>query len=387
MAVDGQAPLAPFAASEATSRGRVHPEPHDAHRSLYQRDCDRIIHCAAFRVLENKTQVMVNHSDGLFRTRLTHSMEVAKLSRGLARELQVNEDLCEAVALAHDLGHTPFGHWGQDAMSECMKPYGGFEHNLQTLRIVDEVEHKYADFPGLNLTFETREGVLKRCPVELIEQMGELGERFRRKHQPTLEAQLVDAADFIAYTNHDLDDGLNLGMFTLAEACELELYQRFHSEVRAGAPKATPYVLQHEINRRMINAMLVDLIEATQTRLAQHTPTSPQQVREAAEPLAAHSPDMRKLLGPVTQFLHQRYYYHDTQQQVRKQAIKIIGEMFECFMHEPKRLPASISARIQDKEARHGRAGRARVVADHLASLSDRQIASEYERQNQAVTA
>ncbi|GAC1635245.1 MAG: hypothetical protein NVS9B10_31270 [Nevskia sp.] len=214
-------PLAPYAAREENSRGRRHREEAPATRSEYQRDRDRIVHSAAFRRLEYKTQVFVNHEGDLFRNRLTHSLEVAQITRSLARTLALNEDLSEAIALAHDLGHTPFGHAGQDALNDCMRDHGGFEHNAQSLRVVDELEDKYADFVGLNLTFETREGILKHCSERRARELGDVGERFLARQQPGLEAQLTNVADQIAYNNHDVDDGLRAGLFEIADLMEL----------------------------------------------------------------------------------------------------------------------------------------------------------------------
>ena len=232
--------LAPFAAQDASSRGRQYPEPPPGNRSEYQRDRDRIIHSAAFRRLEYKTQVFINHEGDLFRTRLTHSIEVAQIGRTIARALSLNEDLTEAIALAHDLGHTPFGHSGQDTLNECMRDYGGFEHNLQSLRVVDELEERYATFPGLNLTFETREGVLKHCSANNARKLGELGKRFLEKNQPSLEAQLVNIADEIAYNNHDVDDGLRSGLLSVDQLLEVALFARQYQAHRGcSAPDQT----------------------------------------------------------------------------------------------------------------------------------------------------
>ena len=376
MAVEtaGPAGLAACAASAAQSRGRVYPEPEDAVRMPYQRDCDRIIHAAAYRCLEYKTQVMVNHADGFFRTRLTHSMEVAKLARALARALRLNEDLAEAVALAHDLGHTPFGHVGQDTLDECMRGHGGFEHNVQSLRVIDRLEHKYAAFPGLNLCFETREGVLKRCPRELVQFFGPVAERFRRGWQPSLEAQLVDLADRIAYTNHDLDDGLGLEMLALDDARGLELFERAYREARALGSGLPRHSLLHEINRRMIHGMMQDLIAATRARLEEARPGSLQDVREQPRPLAGFSAEMRAALAPVTRFLNERYYRHPRLTEMAAQAKKVIRELFAALMERPEELPERLAARRRDKEEKYDVDGRARVIADYIAGLSDRHI-------------
>ncbi|HSW53153.1 MAG TPA: deoxyguanosinetriphosphate triphosphohydrolase, partial [Sulfuricaulis sp.] len=253
--------LALYAATDETSRGRRHHEPAPAHRSEYQRDRDRIIHSAAFRRLEYKTQVFINHEGDLFRTRLTHSIEVAQIARSVARALGLNEDLTEAIALAHDLGHTPFGHSGQDALNECLRDYGGFEHNLQSLRVVDVLEERYAEFPGLNLTFETREGILKHCSPRNARELGDLGKRFLEKTQPGLEAQLVNIADEIAYNNHDVDDGLRSGLLALEQLKPIALFSGQYDEVLQRYPDIPPRRAIYETIRRMINQVVTDLIE------------------------------------------------------------------------------------------------------------------------------
>src|SRR5512138_1403763 len=245
--------LAPYAAHDSRTRARRYAESPPAFRSEFQRARDRIIHSNAFRRLVYKTQVFVNHEGDLYRTRLTHSIEVAQIARTIARALRLNETLAEAICLAHDLGHTPFGHAGQDALNDCMKPYGGFEHNLQSLRVVDELEERYAAFPGLNLTFETREGILKHCSLNNARQLGELGERFIKRRQPTLEAQIANLADEIAYNNHDLDDGLRAGLIDLEELRQVPLFRRQLETVIALYPQLQDRRLIHEVVRRMIN--------------------------------------------------------------------------------------------------------------------------------------
>jgi dGTPase len=266
--------LAPYAAHSGHSRGRRHAEPLAAPRSEFQRDRDRIIHSTAFRRLEYKTQVFVNHEGDLFRTRLTHSLEVAQIGRTLARMLSLDEDLVETIALAHDLGHTPFGHTGQDALNECMQAHGGFEHNLQSLRVVDELEQKYAEFDGLNLTFEAREGILKHCARKNAEKLGEVGARFLTGHQPGLEAQITNLADEIAYNNHDIDDGLRSGLITLDQLEALSLFRRHLDEVRQRYPALVDRRLIHETVRRMINTLVVDLVMQTRVNLDTCKPAS-----------------------------------------------------------------------------------------------------------------
>src|SRR3954469_7018544 len=233
-------PLAPYAAIDEQSRGRRYPEPPPRFRSEFQRDRDRIVHCNAFRRLVYKTQVFVNHEGDLYRTRVTHSLEVAQIGRTVARALSVNETLSEAICLAHDLGHTPFGHAGQDALNDCMREFGGFEHNLQSLRVVDELEERYAEFPGLNLTFEVREGILKHCSVANARQLGDIGERFLQRRQPGLEAQLANLADAIAYNNHDVDDGLRAGLITVEDLRDVRVFARFHAAISEQYPQTSP---------------------------------------------------------------------------------------------------------------------------------------------------
>ena len=263
-----EAILAPYAATSTCSRGRQHNEPAPAYRSEYQRDRDRIIHSAAFRRLEYKTQVFVNHEGDLFRTRLTHSIEVAQVARSIARALRLNEDLTEGIALAHDLGHTPFGHAGQDALNACMQDYGGFEHNLQSLRVVEKLEERYADFQGLNLTFETREGILKHCSRKHARDLGELGRRFLERQQPSLEAQLTNLADEIAYNSHDVDDGLRSGLIDVEALAEVQLFREQYDTVRTRYPDLAPRRTIHEVVRRLIGCQVIDLVETSSQLLA-----------------------------------------------------------------------------------------------------------------------
>jgi dGTPase len=289
---DFDAGLAPYAAHSAQSRGRKHPESAPGSRSQFQRDRDRIIHSTAFRRLEYKTQVFLNHEGDLFRTRLTHSIEVAQIGRTLARSLRLNEDLVEATALAHDLGHTPFGHVGQDVLNECMAEFGGFEHNLQSLRVVDHLEEHYGAFDGLNLTFETREGILKHCSPNNARVLGELGQRFIDRTQPSLEAQLTNLADEIAYNNHDIDDGLRSGLLTMAQMEEVELFARHRHAVEQTYPGLAGRRALYETIRLMITAMTADLVETSCALIRDAAPNSIDDVR-AAPPLIRFSLQMR----------------------------------------------------------------------------------------------
>ena len=265
---DLEGTLAPYAAHSAQTRGRVPAEPPYTSRTEFQRDRDRIIHSTAFRRLEYKTQVFVNHEGDLFRTRLTHSLEVAQIASSIARSLRLNEDLVEAVSLAHDLGNTPFGHAGQDALNDCMKPYGGFEHNLQSLLVVDRLEERYGGFDGLNLTFETREGILKHCSRNNAATLGDLGRRFLEGQQPSLEAQLANLADEVAYNNHDIDDGLRSGLITLEQLEDVPLWAIHRREAEAAFPNVSGRRLINETIRRIINALIVDLIGTTRSGIA-----------------------------------------------------------------------------------------------------------------------
>ncbi len=372
--------LAAYAARPDNGRGRRHEEPAAFPRTEYQRDRDRIIHSSAFRRLEYKTQVFVNHEGDLYRTRLTHSLEVAQIARTLARALGLNEDLCEAISLAHDLGHTPFGHAGQDALNGCMQPHGGFEHNAQSLRVVDVLEDKYAAFAGLNLTFETREGILKHCSAARARTLGDIGERFLKRHQPSLEAQLANLADEIAYHNHDMDDGVRAGLLTLPQLRSVPLFARHHDEVRARYAQLTPRQERHETIRRIINTLVVDLNAHSRARLDAATPASLDEVRHHAEPLIAFSPEIRAQTHAMRQCLFAHLYRHPQVHRVMSKAQRVIRELFGAFMDDPRLLPASDFAKVEQVEAADGLTGRARCVADYIAGMTDRYALDEHER-------
>src|SRR6202050_2725627 len=287
--------LAPYAAHAEHSRGRRHPEPKPEYRSEYQRDRDRIFHSTAFRRLVYKTQVFVNHEGDLYRTRLTHSLEVAQIARTAARALRLNEELSEAICLAHDLGHTPFGHAGQDALNECMSDFGGFEHNLQSLRVVDELEEHYAEFDGLNLTFECREGILKHCSYNNAVLLGDVGERFINRQQPGLEAQLANFADEIAYNNHDVEDGIRAGLISVEQLLAVPLFREYHAEVLEKYPALAGRRQVYEILRRMINRLVTDLIDSSAARLGASGVRSIAEVRSSPGPLIGFSDRTRDL--------------------------------------------------------------------------------------------
>ena len=380
MSIDKQSGFAPFAAGIVNSRGRRHPEAAPDYRSEYQRDRDRIVHSSAFRRLEYKTQVFVNHEGDMFRTRLTHSIEVAQIGRAVARALRLNEDLTEAIALAHDLGHTPFGHAGQDALNHCMKEYGGFEHNLQSLRVVDELEERYAEFNGLNLTYETREGILKHCSLKNAATMGELGERFLRKQQPSLEAQLANLADEVAYNNHDVDDGLRAGLITVEQLSGLRLFREQYERVTATYPGVGGRRLLHEVVRRMINRQVTDLVETSRGRIEESGVTSLDEVRARAEPLIGFSAPMAAWNLELKQFLRAELYRHYRVRRMSSKADRIMRALFGAFMEDVHILPPDYQNKVREAEHGAGVAGRARVVADYIAGMTDRYAIGEYER-------
>jgi dGTPase len=372
--------LASYAVSAANSRGRRYKESPPTFRSEFQRDRDRIIHCTAFRRLVYKTQVFVNHEGDLFRSRLTHSLEVAQIARSIARALRLNEDLVEAIALAHDLGHTPFGHAGQDALNACMTPFGGFEHNLQSLRVVDELEIKYAEFTGLNLTFETREGILKHCSASNARTLGEVGQRFIDKRQPSLEAQLTNLADEIAYNNHDVDDGLRAGLITIEQLRDVDLFNRPYEQVVHDYPRLDRRRTIHEVVRRMIHQLVVDLIETSQRGLDVATPANLEAVRDQAKTLIAFSEDTRAANDQLKTFLRDGLYRHYRVHRMSTKARKVVQELFTALMHDARLLPTDHRQAAAQRETRTGEAGRARVVADYIAGMTDRYALTEHDR-------
>ncbi|MGD9599625.1 MAG: deoxyguanosinetriphosphate triphosphohydrolase [Steroidobacteraceae bacterium] len=373
--------VAPYAARRETSRGRRYPEPVSEHRSEYQRDRDRVIHSNAFRRLVYKTQVFVNHEGDLYRTRVTHSMEVAQIARSIARALCLDEDLTEAISLAHDLGHTPFGHAGQDALNDCMREYGGFEHNLQSLRVVDEIEERYADFPGLNLTFEAREGILKHCSVNNARTLGELGQRFIDRRQPGLEAQLANLADEIAYNNHDVDDGLRAGLIEVADLREVRLFARHHDAVCAAYPELASRRMVHEVIRRMINEVVLDVIDTSEERIARAGVASIDDVRAAAGgPLITLGAALHADHLALKRFLGEHVYRHYRVLRMTTKAQRLVRELFEALFDDPRLLPEEYADNARAAEAELGKAGRARAVADYIAGMTDRYALLEHRR-------
>jgi dGTPase len=370
------APLASYAAHEDNTRGRQHPEPSPNYRGEYQRDRDRVIHCAAFRRLEYKTQVFINHEGDLFRTRLTHSIEVAQIGRSAARALGLNEDLVEAVSLAHDLGHTPFGHTGQDALNDCMRAYGGFEHNLQSLRVVDWLEERYADFPGLNLMFETREGILKHCSAKHARELGDIGRRFLEKKQPGLEAQLANVADEIAYNNHDVDDGLRSELLTVEQLRGVTLFAEQYERVSQRYPDLPPRRHIHETIRRMVNVVVTDFIDESRRRIQAAGVRTIEDVRNQPEPLVGYSEAVQTRVLELKRFLRSELYAHPRVKEISTKAATTLQDLFRAFWHDSSLLPSQY--RELGKAA--DEAGRARIIADYIAGMTDRYAIREHIR-------
>jgi dGTPase len=368
--------LAPYAAHEQEGKGRRYREAPASYRGEYQRDRDRIIHSTAFRRLVYKTQVFVNHEGDLYRTRLTHSLEVAQIARTVARALRINEALVEAISLAHDLGHTPFGHAGQDALNACMRDFGGFEHNLQSLRVVDDLEAKYADFPGLNLTFETREGILKHCSARNARQLGDVGQRFLERRQPGLEAQLVNLADAIAYNNHDVDDGFRAGLLKLDQLCEQPLFGEHYDEVHARYPELDDRRLIYEVIRRMIGHVVTDLIDSSTTRINALAPKSIEDVRAASGPVIGFSDTVFAQHSGLKEFLRDNLYRHEQVSAMNDETRIMVEHLFRFYMSDIDQIPAT----FEQNATADNEAGRARVVADYIAGMTDRFAIAEFER-------
>jgi dGTPase len=371
---------APWAAHDRNSHGRRYQEPAPVYRTEYQRDRDRIIHSTAFRRLMYKTQVFVYDEGDLYRTRLTHSLEVAQIARSVAVALGLNEPLTEAIALAHDLGHTPFGHAGQDALNAAMRDYGGFEHNLQSLRVVDQLEERYADFPGLNLTFETREGILKHCSASNARSLGELGRRFLERTQPGLEAQLANLADEIAYNSHDVDDGLRAGLIKVQQLLGIDLFRIHHEAVAAHYPDLAPRRRSHEIVRRIINQLVTDLIEQSRANIAAANPSDIESVRALPGPMIGFSETIQTRNRELSQFLRAHLYHHPRVESMNERATRIISNLFEAYFSGHANLPDAVASQISHVKAAQGAAGRARIVADYIAGMTDRYAEREYNR-------
>jgi len=358
-----------YAVSEQNSLGRIYDEPKSPLRNDFQRDRDRIIHSSAFRRLMYKTQVFVNHEGDMFRTRLTHSLEVAQISRGIARSLGLNEDLAETISLAHDLGHTPFGHAGQDALNQCMHDYGGFEHNLQSLRVVDLLEKRYFDFDGLNLTFESREGILKHCSLNNAKQLGLVGKRFIDKTQPSLEAQVVDLSDSIAYNIHDLEDGYRSGILTVEMMCEVALFEKIFSEMKKIEKSAPEKIRVYETLRRMMHLLIDSVTKQSQRNISSFNICQIDEVRQFSKPLITFPNDIEASLTQCRQILKRMLYQHQRIQQMSIQAHEIIKLLFEHYMSDFDLVPKAYQ--IEDHPER--------AIADFVSGMTDRFAINLYE--------
>ena len=372
--------LATFDVLPNESKGRAYNEDQSNYRNEFQRDRDRIIHSSAFRRLEYKTQVFVNHEGDMFRTRLTHSIEVSQIGRTIARALNVNEDLTEAICLAHDLGHTPFGHAGQDALNNCMKDFGGFEHNLQSLRIVDLLEERYADFPGLNLTYETREGILKHCSQKNALGLGELGQRFIKKNKPSLEAQIANIADEIAYNNHDIDDGLRANLLNIDSLRESKFVESNYREVVKKWKDLNERQIRHEIVRRMIDYIVSDLIETSKDLIGKYKPASVDSIRECGKSLIKMSQTTEKEHNNLKKILRKNLYQHEQVNLMSQRATKTVKYLFNIYMEQPIFLTDELHMKITKDSRIKDEQKKARIIADYIAGMTDRFALSEYKR-------
>jgi dGTPase len=361
---------APYAAKSHLTRGRTHKEYEHSYRSVYQRDRDRIVHSAAFRKLEYKTQVFVIHEGDSYRTRLTHTLEVAQISRTIAYALRLNMDLAEAIALAHDLGHTPFGHAGEEILNQLMQGHGGFNHNYQSLRVVDVLEEKYPDFPGLNLSWEVREGIVKHSSI--FDESVKLKE-FNPREQPTMEAQVVDIADEIAYDNHDLDDGLTSGLISEQALLGIPLLKRITAQINENYKKIDVDKRRYQIIKRLIDTQVTDLIHATEERLNKASPRSPQDIRKLNKRIVNFSTEMISERKPLRKLLLEDFYHHYHIIRMSTKAKRFIQELFNTYIKNEKQLPDSVQKRIKED-------GLWRSVCDHIAGMTDRSTLDEYQK-------
>ncbi len=371
MSIPSMSDLATYAVSSKNSRGRNIKEKPPLGRSEFQRDRDRIIHSSAFRRLEYKTQVFVNHEGDLFRTRLTHSLEVAQIGRSVARSLRLNEDLVEAIALAHDLGHTPFGHAGQEALNKCMKDHNGFEHNLQSLRVVDTLEERYGAFDGLNLCFETRAGILKHCAKRNARKLGDVGKRFLINQRPSLEAQLTNLADEIAYNNHDVDDGLRSGLITQKELEEVSIFSRHLAISKKLYPRISERKLIHETVRSMINTLVSDLIKQSTANIKDARPDNLQSV-SVAPYLISFSEEIKKEQQELKTFLRNNLYQHFEVARMSNKAQHTVKMLFNIFSEDTRLLPLKYQEKSHENKYQ--------AITDYIAGMTDRYAIREYRR-------
>jgi len=377
--------LAPYACRPGDSRGRLFAEPESATRGCFQRDRDRIIHSAAFRRLEYKTQVFVNHEGDFFRTRLTHSLEVSQIARSVCRSLRLNEDLAESLALAHDVGHPPFGHAGEDALRDAMKDYGGFDHNAQSLRVITLLEAKYADFDGLNLTWETLEGVVKHNgplltapdqeqPRAIADYADAGGLDLELDAYASAEAQIASLADDVAYNNHDIDDGLRAGLFTITDLADVPMVGPVFAEAREAYPDLEEQRLIHEAVRRLFGAMVMDLLEETDARLKDAAPKSPEDIRRLRRPVAGFSEKMRENERALKKFLFENMYRHYKLNRMTSKARRVVKDLFALLVEEPECLPTEWRQRADGPNS----ATTAQMVADYIAGMTDRAALDEH---------
>ncbi|MBL6791628.1 MAG: deoxyguanosinetriphosphate triphosphohydrolase [Methylophilaceae bacterium] len=369
--------LASYALRSSKSLGRIYDENPPNLRSEFQRDRERIIHSTAFRRLEYKTQVFVNHEGDMYRTRLTHTIEVSQISRAVARALRINEDLTEAISLAHDLGHTPFGHAGQDILNKCMKEFGGFEHNIQSLRIIDKLENQYANFPGINLCFETREGILKRCSLSLAKKLGSVGNRFIEKKNPSLEAQLTNICDEIAYNNHDIQDGIRAKKIFIEQLEDLPIFYNQMSEVLAKYPKLSKSKIVSETVRMIINMLVSDVIKNSKKEIKKENIVTSDDVRNCKKILICFSDEIKKLNIELKKFLYKNLYMHPDVLVMTNQANVIIKDLFFAYNNDLKLVSEEYCAYNIDK-INLGR--KERVICDYIAGMTDRFAQQEHRR-------
>ncbi len=376
-------PLAVYASRPDKSLGRIYPSAESKFRTCFQRDRDRIIHCSAFRRLKYKTQVFIYHTGDHYRTRLTHTLEVAQVARTLARALMVNEDLAETVALAHDLGHAPFAHLGEDVLKECMKDVGGFDHNDQSLRVLTVLERKYPDWPGLNLTWETLEGVVKHNgPVDdtdlpITAKMLQGQTDLRLETYASIEAQCAALADDIAYNNHDVEDGVHAGLFTLTDIRDVKLMAGIMDSIRQQYPDISNDLMICAVIREMIGAMVVDVLTETRRRLEALNPQTPEDIRTAGRAMVDFSEPMLEQVNELRHFLRTRMYQHDKVVSTRKESSKIVEALYHAFVEGNKEMPEEWQEYMKNAE---GKVARARVVADYIAGMTDRYAMREHER-------
>ena len=370
-----------YAASSTTSKGRIYKEKIRGTRTEFQRDRDRVIHSSGFRRLVYKTQVFVNHEGDMYRTRLTHSLEVAQIGRTIARALSLNEDLVEAICLAHDLGHTPFGHAGQDALNKCMLKYGGFEHNLQSLRLVDYLENKYLEFPGLNLTFETREGILKHCSSKNAKSLGEIGLRFINNQRPSLEAQIANVADEIAYNHHDIDDGLRSELIDIKEFCQLSLAKSESEIINKEYKNINKRQFINEIVRRMINQFVNDIVMKSSNLINEISPKNINDIRNAPQ-LIRYSKKYSIINSEIKSFLYDKLYNHPKVKEMTDQAETIIKFLFKKYSNQYSLMSEENRLLADNKTKKEGIKGGARVVCDYIAGMTDRYALEQYNKLN-----